>query len=82
MSETVQDKEKKPLKMKVKKPSLKQKESQTHKVDLNKKEESAVEEPSTEKVVLKSNDKIEEPKVELQEIEPQPAASKVSYRDM
>ena len=68
MSETVQDKEKKPLKMKVKKPSLKQKESQTHKVDLNKKEESAVEEPSTEKVVLKSNDKIEEPKVELQEI--------------
>ena len=68
MSETVQDKEKKPLKMKVKKPSLKQKESQTHKVDLNKKEESAVEEPSTEKVLLKSNDKIEEPKVELQEI--------------
>ena len=68
MSETVQDKEKKPLKIKVKKPSLKQKESQTHKVDLNKKEESAVEEPSTEKVVLKSNDKIEEPKVELQEI--------------
>ena len=68
MSETVQDKEKKPLKIKVKKPSLKQKESQTHKVDLNKKKENAVEEPSTEKVVLKSNDKIEEPKVELQEI--------------
>jgi len=68
MSETVQDKEKKPLKMKVKKPSLKQKESQTHKIDLSKKEEIAVEEPSTEKVVLKSNDKIEEPKVELQEI--------------
>ena len=68
MSETVQDKEKKPLKIKVKKPSLKQKESQTHKIDLSKKEESAVEEPSTEKVLLKSNDKIEEPKVELQEI--------------
>ena len=68
MSETVQDKEKKPLKIKVKKPSLKQKESQTHKIDLSKKEESAIEEPSTEKVVLKSNDKIEEPKVELQEI--------------
>jgi len=68
MSETVQDKEKKPLKIKAKKPSLKQKEDKTHKIDLSKKEESVVEEPSVEKVVLKSDDKKEEPKVEIQEI--------------
>ena len=68
MSETVQDKEKKPLKIKAKKPSLKQKEDKTHKIDLSKKEESAVEEPSIERVVLKSDDKKEEPKVEIQEI--------------
>ena len=68
MSETVQDKEKKPLKIKAKKPSLKQKEDKTHKIDLSKKEESAVEEPSIEKIVLKSDDKKEEPKVEIQEI--------------
>ena len=39
MSDTIQDKEKKPLKVKAKKPSLKTKENQTHKIDFNKKEE-------------------------------------------
>ena len=39
MSETIQDKEKKPLKVKVKKPTLKTKENKLHKVDLTKKEE-------------------------------------------
>ena len=44
MSETIQDKEKKPLKVKVKKPTLKTKEHKLHKVDLTKKEEIKKEE--------------------------------------
>jgi hypothetical protein len=63
MSETIQDKEKKPLKVKVKKPTLKTKENKLHKVDLTKKEEikkDAVQEQKPDD----SNATIERPKNE------------------
>ena len=63
MSETIQDKEKKPLKVKVKKPTFKKEKDQVHKIDLNKKEENTIE-PVIDKV-----DVVETPKeiVEVQE---------------
>ena len=63
MSETIQDKEKKPLKIKVKKPTFKKEKDQVHKIDLNKKEENTIE-PVIDKVNI-----VETPKetVEVQE---------------
>ena len=43
-------------------------EKETTKLDLSKTKEDAVQESSTEKVVLQSDEKKEEPKVELQEV--------------
>ena len=63
MSDTIQDKEKKPLKVKAKKPSLKTKENQTHKIDFNKKEE-VKEDAIPEQKPDDSNATIEEPKNE------------------
>ena len=59
MSETIQDKEKKPLKVKVKKPTLKNKQNKLHKVDLTKKEDAVQEQKPDD-----SNATIEEPKNE------------------
>ena len=63
MSEKIQDKEKKPLKIKVKKPTFKKEKDQVHKIDLNKKEENTIE-PVIDKVNI-----VETPKetVEVQE---------------
>ena len=64
MSETVQDKEKKPLKIKTKKPSIKTKSNKTHKVDLGKKEETK-ENIVQEQKLNDSNDTIDTLKNEI-----------------
>ena len=64
MSETIQDKEKKPLKVKAKKPSLKTNENQTHKIDFNKKEEEVKKDAVPEQKSDDSNATIEELKNE------------------
>jgi len=63
----VVDDTKEGLKIK-KKPSLRNKTSETTKLDLSKKEKDAVQEPETTKVVLQSDEKKEEQVVGLQEV--------------
>ena len=74
MSETAQDKEKKPLKIK-KKPSFRKTTESTTKLNLNKKED-AVQEPSTEKVDVQVPAE-DSPKVESKVLNEEPAGESI-----
>ncbi len=78
MSDTIQDKEKQPIKIKTKKPSLKNTTETTTKINLNKKED-AVQEQSAQKVDVQVPAK-DSPEVESKVLDKEPSGESVEEK--
>ena len=78
MSDTIQDKEKQPIKIKTKRPSLKNITETTTKINLNKKED-AVQEQSAEKVDVQVPAK-DSPEVESKVLDKEPAGESIEEK--